>query len=134
MSDGYRLATSALTTRCATPAREEVQRRPAVRRAVARLVRGQRHAGTEVRADEQRIDHAGCRAGIREPLVASRRHPGERERGAAEHPRERRDLLDVRSGVSPHAGRVAPVDLVDAIAGDLLALRAWRCRGAAPRP
>ena len=90
--------------------REQVQRRAAVRRAVAGLVRGQRHARAQVRAHEQRVDHAGGRTGVREPLVAPRRHSRERERRAAEHPRQRRDLLDVRRGVAPHARRVAAVD------------------------
>src|SRR4029077_7124483 len=42
---------------------------------------------------------------------------------AAKHPREPRDLLDVRSGISPHTSRVPPVHLVDAIAVYFLPLR-----------
>ena len=55
----------------------------------------------QVGAHQQRIDHAGGRAGVGEPLVAARRHPRQRERRAAEHARQARDLLDVgdaRSG------------------------------------
>ena len=87
--------------------REQMQRRAGVRRAVAGRVRRQRRARAQVRAHEQRIDHAGRRAGVGEPLVAARRHPRERERGAAEHARQRRDLLDVGGRVAPHAIGIA---------------------------
>ena len=85
ISDGYRLATSALTTRCATPVANRCSAAPLCGVPSPALVRGQRRARAQVRAHEQRIDHAGRRAGIGEPLVAARRHARERERGAAEH-------------------------------------------------
>ena len=102
--------------------REEVQRGAAVRRVAAGLVRGQRLARAQVGADEQRIDDAGRRAGVGEPLVAARRHPRQRERGAAENPGERFGLAHVRRRVAPHARRVAPVDLVDLVAANQLAI------------
>jgi hypothetical protein len=61
---------------------EQVQRRAAVRSAIAALVRGKRGAGAQVRAHEQRVDHPGRRARIREAFVAARSHPGQREGGA----------------------------------------------------
>ena len=102
---------------------EQVQRGTRVRRAIARRVRGQRGVRAEIGAHEQRIDHAGRRACIREPLVAPRCHPCERERGTAEEPREAGDLLDVGGGVAAHAIRIALVDGVDLIAAHVLAVR-----------
>ena len=87
--------------------REQVQRRAGVRRAVARLVRRQRRVRSQIGADEQRIEDARRRARVREPLVTPRRHPGQREGGAAEHPRQAGDLLDVGQRVAPHARRIA---------------------------
>ena len=42
----------------------------------------------------------------------------------AEHARQRRDLLDVRRGIAPDALGIAAVDLVDLLAGNVLAIRA----------
>ena len=102
--------------------REEVQRGAAVRRAVALLVRGQRHARAQVRAHEQRIDDAGRGAGVGESLVAARHHLRERERGAAEHARKRGDLLDVGGRVAAHALGIGLIDRVDLVAANELAI------------
>ena len=45
-------------------ASEQMQGSAAVRGAVARLMRGQRHTGTQVSAHQQRVDHTGCRASV----------------------------------------------------------------------
>ena len=89
ISDGYRLATSALTTRCATPAANRCSAAPCAAVPSPGCVRGQRARRAQVRAHQQRIDHAGRGAGVGEPLVATRRHARERERRAAEQARER---------------------------------------------
>ena len=112
ISDGYRLATSALTTRCATPVANRCSAAPLCGVPSPGWCAGSAAPGAQVRAHEQRIDHAGRRAGVGEPLVAPRRHPRQRERRAAEHARERRDLVDVGGGVAAHALGIAAVDVV----------------------
>ena len=104
--------------------REEVQRRAAVRRPIALGVRGQRGSGAQIRADQQWVDDAGGGAGVGKSLVAARCHARERERGTAEHLRERRDLVDVGGGVATDAIGIGPIGGVDLIAANQLAIRA----------
>ena len=124
ISDGYRLATSAFTTRRATPVANRCSAAPLCGVPSPAWCAGSAVPDAQVRAHEQRIDHAGRGAGVGEPLVAPRRHPRERERRAAEHAREPGDLLDVGGRVAPHARRDrVRYDVVDLIAGDVLAIR-----------
>ena len=111
---------------------EQVQRRAAVRRAIAGLVRGQRRSRTQVSAHQQRIDHAGSRPGIGEPLVAPRRHLRQRERRAAEHAREPGDLVDVRGGVAAHARGIALRTPRESGRRECARGPARRCRDGAP--
>ncbi len=100
-----------------------MQCRAAVRRTVARLVRGECHSRPQVRAHQQGIDHPGGGSGIGEPLVPPRRHAREGKRGATEHPRQRRDLVDVGGRVAAHARRVRSVYTVYLGPRDQLAVR-----------
>ena len=93
-----------------------------MRRPVAGLVGGQRHPRAQVRTLQQGIDHAGSRSRIRQPLIPSRRHLRQRERRAAEHPRQSSHLLDVRRGVAAHPGRVAAVLGVNLVSANVLAI------------
>ena len=122
ISDGYRLATSALTTRWATPVAKRCSAAPLCGVPSPGWCAGSAVPGAQVRAHQQRIDDAGGGAGIGEALVAARRHARERERGAAEHAREGRDLLDVGGRVAPDPLGIAAVDLVDPVAADVLAI------------
>ena len=108
---------------CRNAGGEEVQCGAAVRRAIASSVRGQRGSCAQIRANEQRVDDARCRAGVGQALVSARRHARERERGAAEHLGQRGDLVDVGGGVAPNAIRIGAIDGVDLIAANQLAIR-----------
>jgi hypothetical protein len=67
---------------------------------VAAFVYRQRRARAQVGAHEERVEDAGRRAGVGEPLVAARRHPREGEGGAAEDMRQARGLGDVGRGIA----------------------------------
>ena len=89
MSDGYRLATSALTTRVRDAGAKRCSAAPLCGVRSPAACAGSAVSCAQIRANEQRVDHARCRAGVGQPLVAARRHARERERGAAEHARQR---------------------------------------------
>src|SRR5512142_2690087 len=85
-------------------------------------MRGQGRSCPEVRAHQQRIDDTRRRARVGETLVATWRHSGEGEGGAAEYTRERGDLVDVVGGVAADAFGIVAIDMVDQIAANVLAI------------
>ncbi len=103
---------------------EQVQRRSAVRGAVALFVGGKRCAGPQIGAHEQRIDDAGRGARIGEPLVPSRHHARQRVRRAAEHAGQGSDFLHVVGGVPANAIGVGAIRGVDLAARDVDTSRA----------
>ncbi len=75
--------------------------------AVADGPRRQRLPSAQVRAHDQRIEDAGGRPGVRQPLVAPRRHPCQGKGRAAQQPRKPLHLAHVVQSIVAHALGVA---------------------------
>ena len=134
ISDGYRLATSAFTTRCSCARSKQVQRRALMRILSLGVMRRKRRVRMQVRAHQQRVDDAGRRSRVREPLVAARRHAGQREGSAAEQAGQRGDFHHVRRCITTDAFGILEERRVHQVAANELAIRRRDAQVLALRP
>ncbi len=106
ISDGYRLATSALTTRRATPAANKCKPAPVCSVPSPRACAGSASPRADRRA---RATDRSCRSPRRHrrALVAPRRHAREGEAAPPSSRAERRRLLDIRDRVARDARGIA---------------------------
>src|SRR5437868_1104134 len=120
INDGYRLATSALTTLRATPDANRCSAAP-----LCDVPSPGWCAGSASPARRYARTSSGSMTPVAAPASASRsyRRGAIRARANAAPPSKPRDLLDIRGGISSHALRVAAVDLVNLIAPDVFAIR-----------
>src|SRR5665213_215306 len=91
---------------------------------VAILVGGKRYTGADIRANDQRIYHTGCGAGVSETLIPARNHLCEREGRTAKHARQGSDFLDVVRCISTHTLRIGAVRRIDLVAANVFPV--WR--------
>ena len=101
---------------------EQMQCCAGVYSAVPPSMRRQGGVGADVGANDQRIDDAGGRSGVREPFVPSRCHLRERECRTAHDARDGGSFFHIGGGVPAHTIRIGAEDGVNLIATNEFAI------------